>query len=83
MPGLDAGVGMRGQLMGTRMTNDALEGGTGKDLPAGFMGEGVGFGLHLRGYRGPADALQITILDDGQEQVLVGLVVPLRRHVVV
>lgn len=47
------------------------------------MGEGVGFGLHLCGYGGPADALQVAVFDDRQEQVLVGFVVPLGRHVVV
>jgi hypothetical protein len=38
---------------------------------------------HLCGYRGPADALEVTILNDGKEQVLVGFVVPLGRHGVV
>jgi hypothetical protein len=54
-----------------------------RDIPAGLMGEGVLLGLHLCGYRGPADALEVTILNDGKEQVLVGFVVPLGRHVVV
>ena len=47
------------------------------------MGEGIGFGLHRCGNGGPADTLQVAFLDDGQEQVLVGFVVPLGRHVVV
>ena len=55
-----------------------------RDIPAGFMGEGVLLGLAvLCGYRGPADALEVTIFNDGKEQVLVGFVVPLGRHVVV
>ncbi len=48
-----------------------------RDLPAGFMSERVSFGVHLAGDDGPADALQVAVLDDRQEQVLVGLVVPL------
>jgi len=57
--------------------------GGGKELPAGFMGEGVGFSLHLCGDGRPADALQVAIFDDSEEKVLVGFMIPLGRHCIV
>ena len=47
------------------------------------MGEGVALGLHVESNLWPDDTLQRTLVDDGKEQVLVCLMVPLRwRHLV-
>lgn len=50
-------------------------------LPAGFVGEGIALSLHLCSDTRPDNRLQLTVVDDSKEKVLVGLVIPLRRHV--
>lgn len=44
------------------------------------MGEGVAFGLQLCRNRLPVDVSEVPVLDDGKEQILVRLVIPLGRH---
>ena len=46
------------------------------DLPTGFVGEGVAFGLHLRSDSGPNDAFQLTFSDDRKKQIFVCFVIP-------
>lgn len=44
------------------------------------MGEGVLLRSQLDRNRLPVDVSKVAIFDDGEEQVLVRLVIPLRRH---
>ena len=45
------------------------------------MGKGVFLSLHLLGDPWTHDTLQSALFNDGKEQVFVGFVIPLGRHV--
>lgn len=49
--------------------------------PASLKGEEVALVSHLVGDVGPDNALYRGLLNDSKEQVIVGLVVPLRMHI--
>jgi hypothetical protein len=48
--------------------------------PAGLMTEGIVLGLQLSRDRLPVDVSQVAILDDGEQEILVSLVIPHGRH---
>lgn len=57
-----------------------MTGGVG-NIPTGFKSESVAFLVHLFSNGGPDNRLQVTPVDNGEEQVLVRLVIPNGRHV--
>lgn len=50
------------------------------NIPAGLMTESVVLGLQLGRDRLPVDVSQVAILDDGQQEILVSLMIPHGRH---
>lgn len=48
--------------------------------PAGLMTEGILLGLQLGRDRLPVDVSQVAVLDDGEKEILVSLMIPLGRH---
>ena len=48
--------------------------------PAGLMTESIVLGLQLDSNGLPVDVSQVAILDDGEKEILVSLMVPLGRH---